>query len=840
MLSILAHRRSVCAALLCLAACASASAWARDRALYVPGQTQATPDGALAMSSNPAGLATTNGWDMRLQFSAGGPELQPRGAGWGAFLGTAPLGPLAFGLSLEHDADPVTGLGYVSAAKPAWYATQRVGAAVALKLGEHFSIAGLGRWTSNDGVTLDTSWQVSALYRPWNWLSLAARASDLGADTFSATQSHFGLGIGLRPWFGSDRITLAADADWRPGGPLEQAALAAWVRITDGWSMALDTRNILSTDDFSSRDQRTSLILRFSLGHLGMDVGVNGGQTANSGGATVGLRLSTDHQLSLREDAAEVARVRLRGRLTERQDDKGTHMGRLLLELDWLAEQKANKIVVLEATDLEANWAQIEELRASVAKLRHAGKKVVFFSDNLGTRGLALAAACDRIAVPPAGMVSARGVATDFIGLHESLERIGVVVETVRFADHKTAPEALIQDEPSAALREQLERAVTRSWQNFTEAVALGRDLTPSGVEEILKRGATFPEDALAAHLVDAVVQEADLPKLLKSWGWQEGTAALSDFHRPVERQRRWGAVPKIAVVEVDGSIADHSGGPGLMGHAVGGTEMAEAIGQAAKASGVRALVARIDSPGGGLIGSEAMRDALERAAERVPVLASMGGVAASGGYWTSLGAGTVFADRSTVTGSIGAFVLKPSLGGLWQKIGLHITNLNAGPWSGVTTMNRPWTPDERATVTAQLGRFYGLFLDRVAKRRSLPRDVVEPLAGGRIWYGNEALDRHLVDRQGGLLDAIALAKQVAGIEAQDEAQVVFVPRLSLAQKLRRQVLGVLGEAESPSAQVVLQSLRLAVGPWLDAAALAELTDGPLALLPSPPDAVGP
>ena len=127
-----------------------------------------------------------------------------------------------------------------------------------------------------------------------------------------------------------------------------------------------------------------------------------------------------------------------------------------------------------------------------------------------------------------------------------------------------------------------------------------------------------------------------------------------------------------------------------------------------------------------------------------------------------------------------------------------------------------------------------------MAKRRSLPRDVVEPLAGGRIWYGNEALDRHLVDRQGGLLDAIALAKQVAGIEAQDEAQVVFVPRLSLAQKLRRQVLGVLGESESPSAQVVLQSLRLAVGPWLDAAALAELTDGPLALLPSPPDAVGP
>ncbi len=168
------------------------------------------------------------------------------------------------------------------------------------------------------------------------------------------------------------------------------------------------------------------------------------------------------------------------------------------------------------------------------------------------------------------------------------------------------------------------------------------------------------------------------------------------------------------------------------------------------------------------------------------------------------------------------------------------MTTTDAGPWSGITTLNRPWTVEERATVTAQLGKFYGLFLDRVAKRRGLARDVVEPLAGGRIWFGNEALDRKLVDRVGGLLDAVALAKQVAGLEPQDEAQVVFVPRLTFAQKLRRQVMGVLGETESPTAEAVMQSVRLAVGPWLDAAALTELTAGPLALLPTSADAVGP
>jgi protease-4 len=831
--------RPALALLLSVGALVAAPAHARDRALYIPGQTEATPDGALSMSSNPAGLTTTKGWDMRLQFAAGGPDAQPRGAGWGAFLSTAPVGPFSFGLSLEHDVDPVSGLGFVSSAPPSWFATQRVGLAVAAKLGERFSIGTTTRWTANNGLTLDNSWQVGALYRPWRWLSLAVRASELGSETYGFSQSQFGFGVGLRPWFGTDRVTFAGDADWRLGGKLQEAGFAAWARISDGWSLALDTRSFLNPETLATREQRTSLLLRVSFGHVGADIGVNNGSTANSGGMTVGLRASTDHVASTREDAAEVARIRLNGALTERGDAEGTHLGQLLLQLDWLAQQKGNKIVVLHATDFAGNWAQIEELRAAVAKLRKADKKVVFFSDNLGTRGLALAAACDRIVLAPAGLVSAHGVAADFIGLRESLEKIGIVVEAVRFADHKTAPESLTRDEPSQALKEQLQHAVTRSWQNFTEAVALGRDMTPGTVEEILARGATYPEDAQASHLVDAIASEADLPGLLKKWGWRAEDEALADFHLPVERQRSWGVVPKVAIVEVNGSIADHKGG-GLLGHSVGGTEMAEVIDKARKTPGVRAIVARIDSPGGGIIGSEAMREALERASEHVTVIASMGGVAASGGYWTSLGAGTVFADRSTVTGSIGAFVLKPSLGGLWQKIGLHVTNTSAGPWSGITDIHRAWTPEEKAMATAQLGRFYGLFLDRVAKRRGLTRDTVEALAGGRIWFGNEALDHKLVDKTGGLLDALRLAKEVAGIEPHEESQIIFLPQQTLVQKLRHQLLGVLGEEQVPQAQAVLESLRIAVGPWMDAAALADLTAGPFALLLTPVDAVAP
>lgn len=839
---------------------------ANDRALYLPNQTVATPDGALSLTSNPAGLSTANGWDFRLNFATSGANGTQRGSGWGLFLGTAPLGPLTFGFSAEHDADIATspglfagttlgGLGSLTTISPStsptnWYALQRLGVGFAIRASDHFSLGFTSRWIGNSTVRLDQSWEFGALLRPWSWISVGLRATNLGSDVTGFSATRVGVGLALRPFKGSDRLTIAGDMDWQLGSKLQEIKANALIRASRGISVGLEGMERLAGDRLEVDERRISLLLRLSLGHAGFDVGAGAvdrrlaNQTDSNGGlaSQFGLRISSDQLLSVRNHGPEVTRLVLKGSLSETQDGQGTHLGSLLLHLDWLAEQKATKILVLEADELDAKWAQIDELRAAIAKLRKNGKKVVFFSDTLGMRGLALAAACDRIVLTPAGMVSARGVAADFVGLRETLEKLGVVVEAVRFADHKTAPEALTNDEPSAALKNQLERAVTRSWHNFTESVALGRDLTPSGVEEILKNGAAFPEDALKAHLIDAVSTELDLPHLLHTWKWTDDEAPIPGFHRPNERTRTWGSVPRVAVVELSGSIADHQGGASLLGSTIGGTEMAEVIHHASKSHGIRALVARIDSPGGGIIGSEAMRQALLRVTEKehLPVIASMGGVAASGGFWTSLGATTVFADPNTVTGSIGAFVLKPSLAGLWQKIGVHMSHFEAGPWANVTNLSTPWTPEEKAAVRMQLGRYYAMFLDITAKRRQLDPAIVEGLAGGRIWFGDEAVQLKLVDRTGGLLDALELAKTQGKIDPGDEQEIVFVPRLTLGQQIRRELLGAAVQENQQNLQAVMDTLKIAVGPWLDAALVEQLSAGPLALLPTMPDAHGP
>lgn len=811
---------------------------AAERMVFTPGQSLATPDGALSLSLNPAGLTTTRGWDARLQLAQGGRDGINRGAGYGLYLSSAPWGPLTLGLSSEHlMPDTAT----VARNEPAWYAMQRVGLGLGWKLTESVSVGAVYRLRDVGRRSWEGAWEVGTLLRPWNWLSVGVRLGALGSDLDGVSRTRMGVGVAVRPWFGTDRLTLAADAEWLLGDRLERALLSGWVKMTDGVAVGVEAASLdpQRTGATANTENRLTLAARLGFGRTGLQIGAHVPDRGELG-MTVGLRVSSDVVPGLRRWESEVVRFHLRGTLTERKDDEGTHLASLLMDLDAVTEARQTRVVVLQATDLEANWAQIEEIRAVVARIRASGKKVVFFSDSLGTRALALAAACDKIVVPPLGLIAARGVATDFVGLRETLSRLGVVVEAVRFAEHKTAPEMLIADEPSAALNAQLTQAVTRSWQNFTDAVALGRGLTPTGVEAILREGAAFPEDARTAKLIDDVATWDELPGLLGKWQWTKLDTLPGPYAAPAVRTARWGAIPKIAVVEVVGSISDRQGSRGLMGSSIGGEEIAQVIRQTATGSGVRALVARIDSPGGAVLGSELMRSALVKAQESVPVVASMGGVAASGGYWTSLGAGTVFADRSSVTGSIGAFVLKPSLSGMWQKLGVHLTPYAAGPWGGISSLSREWTAEERALVSRELGRYYGTFLDLTAKRRGLTRTVVESLAGGRIWYGDEALERKLVDKGGGFLEALAVARTQAGLQPGDESAVVFVPRAGLLQRLRADLIGVVGGEEATTSTQLVKQLRTAVGPWLDAAVLDHLSAGPLAHLPPLPDARGP
>jgi protease-4 len=825
----MARVRAILVILGCLIAVPSFSAPVAKR-VRLPGSAMADPDGALSPGVNPAGLALPAGLDARLVLATGGAKvLDTRGAGWGLYA-AAPLGALSLGGALEHNADPDAAGG-----SPEPYVLSRATIGLGLALSDRVALGGTLVSQGHAGAEADWSGDVGALLRPWSWLSLAGRVRQLGTGgDDAATKSlptEWGWGVAVRP-LGSNRLTAAVDFAWPVGGKRSELSLLLDGKVVQGVHLRAqlsDFRNDLAPAD-DRQESRILVGLQWDMGRFGAQAAVHGDRNAHQDrpGFVAVLRASGDVLPGPLMREAPAVSLKLEGAASERPDG-GVHFPGLLLALQELADRQAH-LVVIQARGFELDWAQVEELRDAIASLRRAGKRVVWYGDDLGTRTLAVAAACDRIALPPGGTLSAHGVGSNFIGLQATLEKIGVEFQSIRFGAHKTAGDQFTRAAASPELESQLKRLVERRWTTFTAAVSAGRDLTPTAVEDAIAQGIAYPEDALAARLVDAVVQPEALVAQLQAWHLLEIGQDLASYTAPTLRRTRWGKRAQVDVIAVDGTIVNDKSGTGpLSSRVVGGREMAETIDKSAGGD-TRALVVRIASPGGTLLGSDLMFDALRRAREKKPVIASMAAVAASGGYWLSLGADHVLADRGTVTGSIGVISLKPSLRGLHEKTGLGVQHFGVGPGSEIESLHRPWTDTEVALLDKILGRYYGLFLERTAQRRGLDHTALGPLAEGRIWLGDEAAAGRLVDGVGGFLPALREAKTRAGIDDDDEpARLRWLPEVSVMDAFRKQ-LGVDAEAVASEFAAVAQT----VAPWVESATLLGFmrANGGLALLP--------
>lgn len=814
--------------------CASASA-ARLRAdsgVHFGGNAIAAPRGALSLSTNPAGLSTLNAFEARLQLAAGGAWVGgTRGAGWGSFL-ALPLGAVRLGLSAERVSDVPPGDG-----APGALSVTRMSMGAAVVLGERLHLGVAARVHSRvEGWP--TSWDLGLLYRPWTWLSLGVRATgmarssvDQGGFGGPLLHTRWGWGLAVRPIGASDRLTLAWDVTWPAGEQRGSMTGQARVRVVDGLSLMAELqrhRHNVTTGDGVGDDTRFSLLVDVGLGHWGTEVGVRSDNSAvngEKGGVQLGVRLSGDVPRSLVDAGDEAVVVPLEGAYSEAPIN-ARFFGRLLLRLDALADDPAVRTVVFRADGPRFTWSQVEELRAAVARLRSRGKRTAWYAASIGTRGYMVASACERIGMPETGTLAARGFGADFVGLSEALTKVGVSVQALRFGQHKSAPEMFTRKHISATLRATYQRIIQARWQAFVTAVAAGRSLTPEQVEAALGRGVTFPADARAALLIDAVAEPKAFEKQLRDWGLLARGARLARFTPLRMRRTRWGRQDKIAVVAVTGTIVDGRSGAGVEGKRVGGAAIARTLDRLHRRDDVRGVVARIDSGGGAVWGSDAMYQALLRFSRDKPTAASMASMAASGGYWTALGADKIFATRATITGSIGIWVAKPDISGLLARLGVGNSHVGIGPHDGVTSLRRPWTRDEQALLRRVLGRYYDLFLSRVTLRRKIPRAKLLTLAEGRLWLGDEAKTHKLVDYNGGLLAAIAGVRAQADVADDRDVRVVFLPRPTLSLQLRRAI----GVAQ-PDA---VRSLLRAAGPWLDrATVLAHLPRGaPLAIAP--------
>ena len=457
-------------------------------------------------------------------------------------------------------------------------------------------------------------------------------------------------------------------------------------------------------------------------------------------------------------------------------------------------------------------WAKVQELRDAVLDFRKSGKRISAFLEHGGDREYYLATAADRIYLLPSSGVDLKGVATYDVFLKGTLDKIGASADFEKIGAYKTAPNQLMQTTHSPAHREMSEWLTRDMYEQLVKGVAEGRKKKVEDVRALIDEGPFLAEQALRAGLVDTLAYEDQLDDhgAVSKIGSVEGDA--------YGRSRRSFAArnaPRIAVVYISGIInSGDSGFDPLNGDVAGSARLVKAIRAARADDEVRAIVVRIDSPGGSSIASDVIWRELAVTRDEKPgrpLVASMSDLAASGGYYVAVAAPTIVAQPATLTGSIGIYGGKFVLGGTYDKLGANIEAVTIGRNAGMESPERPFTASERAKLQEQMRSFYQGFVRNVAASRKMPVERVEQLAEGRVWTGAQARQHGLVDALGGLDRAIALAKERAGIAAETDVEVVnYPPRRTLTEMLLEELSGSGNDRQMETLLSAVAGLRTA------------------------------
>jgi protease-4 len=437
-------------------------------------------------------------------------------------------------------------------------------------------------------------------------------------------------------------------------------------------------------------------------------------------------------------------------------------------------------------------WGKVQELRDAILDFRKSGKRVSAFLEYGGDREYYLATACERIFMMPSSGLDVKGLATYEVFLRGTLDKIGASADFEHIGAYKTAPNQLTETGYTPAHREMSESLTRDMYEQLVRGIAEGRKKRVEDVKALIDQGPFLAEQALRAGLIDTLAYEDQLDDhgAMSKSGMVEGGDYARVRQRPGGRGR-----PRVAVVYVSGIINSGEGGfDPLNGAVAGSTRLVKALRSARADPNVRAIVLRIDSPGGSSTASDVIwRELVVTRDEKPgrPLVASMSDLAASGGYYVAMAAPHIVAQPATLTGSIGIYGGKFVMGGTYEKLGANIESITIGRNAGMESPERPFTESERAKFQEQLRSFYDQFVSKVALSRRMPVERVGQLAQGRVWTGAQAQAHGLVDTLGGLDRAIAVAKERAGIDLATEVDIVnYPPRKSLYELVVEELSG--------------------------------------------------
>ena len=464
----------------------------------------------------------------------------------------------------------------------------------------------------------------------------------------------------------------------------------------------------------------------------------------------------------------------------------------LLRALDAVREDKKIERVVLQLDKLQpSGFASMREVAASLQAVRAAGKQVVAYSDNMSQWQYLLAAQADEIYLDPMGGVVLEGLGRYRQYFRTGLQdKLGVDVHLFKVGEYKSAAEPYVLDAASPQAKEADLFWMNDVWQRYLADIAKARKLDAAQLaagidtmpEGIAAAGGDLAKFALQQKLVDGLKTREEVEDLLADRGVADedadggfrnidldGYLAQIDLRRsPVDSR------PQVAVVVASGEIA----GGDLPAGRVGGESTSALLREARDDDNVKAVVLRVDSPGGEVFASEQIRrEVVALKAAGKPVVVSMGDLAASGGYWISMNADRIYADPSTITGSIGIFGMIPNLSRSLDKIGVHTDGVGTTRFAGAFDITRPMDPAVGLVIQSVINKGYADFTGKVADARNKPVEAVDEVARGRVWSGAQAKERGLVDAFGGLKDAVADAANRAKLGGPDKVRVRYIEK---------------------------------------------------------------
>jgi protease-4 len=742
--------------------------------VQLPSQPIVSTDNATATAVNPANLAFLPGGEARFTWIHTGDSAKVPLRGYALDL-AAPLWILGTGLRVDWMVPPTSAPPpFAFSGNAQRYNWVRWGNAV--RLGEGAALGASFAWSQSESPQLDDQFSLTTALtvRPSAYLGAAVVARDLNSpeNDFGRTiEPSVDVGLSLRPIGGHRMLEIGVEANYRSevGGDEDRWIPAANLGV-----------DIPYVGRFRAGAELHEVDTPQVVASAGLDINLDSLQVG--GGAVFGNRLTSDGTGMYLTAAirgyrskpeiptpSAVARIRLESTPSVRQHN------RVLRALWRMARDPEVSGVLLELrASPSPSLAAAEEMIDAVRLLRANGKKVLCHLEDAGGRALYVCSAADRIAINPAGGLRFAGLSTRYLYFGGLLDKLGVKADFVRIGQHKLAPEQFGYGSSDVGRKDHVELLQAID-QVFVSELARGRRMDPAEAREAIAKGPFIATEARAARLVDQLVYEDEIDRFVEeAFG---GPVVIREAKKRNTSPERWRQGRSIAVVHLHGDMVDGKSRkiPILGIRLAGSYTVTKALRQAREDPNVGAVVFRIETGGGSSLASDVILREATLTAKAKPMIVSMGSRAASGGYYAAVAGREIFANRGTITGSIGIFYGKVDVTGLLGKLGVRAETMRTAPRADAESLFRPFTDDERRELGVKVKQFYDLFVGRVAEGRKLTPAQVHAVAQGKVWTGEQAMARGLVDRVGGLRQAIERARELGDLA--EHAPIIDLPK---------------------------------------------------------------